>query len=160
MQLQTAIITSTLTVISGLIVFFFSQIILKYIIEPLSDFRKLRSQISVQLVYYANIYSNQFTYNEENARDEKLVNRLDEVSITFRKLASELIGISNTIPYYNLFTILRIIPSRNNIKNASSNLIGLSNSIWKFGSNDEDSNLRYNKERKNEIVRLLKIKSM
>ncbi|WNR43667.1 hypothetical protein [Paenibacillus roseipurpureus] len=158
--MQTAIITSSLTVVSGVIVFFFSQILLKYIIEPISDFRKIRSQISVQLIYYANIYSNLFKYNEENKNNEKLVVRLDEVSNTFRKLASELIGISNIIPFYSLFSIMRLIPSRKNIQSASSNLIGLSNSIWTNGINNEDNNMKYNRERKNEIVKLLRIKSM
>jgi len=158
--MQTAILTSSLTVVGGLIIFFISQLILKYIIEPLSDYRKLRSQISIQLIYYANIYSNLYEYNEENSNNEKLVKRLEEVSDTFRRLASELIGVSNIIPAHLFFSVLGILPNRKKIMKASSSLIGLSNSLWKYGNNTEDRPIEYNMQRRNEIIQLLNIKSI
>jgi len=157
-KMKTALLTSSLTVIGGLVIFFFSQLIQRYIIEPLSDYRKLRSQISIHLVYYANVYSSVFEYDKDNSGNEKIVSRLEEVSNTFRRLASELIGISNIIPMYWFFTVVGIIPSRKKIKAASSSLIGLSNSLWSHG--DGHDQIKYNRERRDEIVRTLKIKSM
>ncbi|SFS70204.1 hypothetical protein [Paenibacillus sp. BC26] len=157
--MQNALLTSIFTVTGGLIIFFFSQIILKYLIEPISDYRKLRYQISIQLVFYANRISNPVEFNDVNSKNEKLVKDVNEASNAFRKLASELIGVINIIPMYPLFSLIRLVPNTKDIIDASSNLIGLSNSIWKYGDDNEEPQRKYNEENRKEIKRLLKIKS-
>ncbi|SFS77212.1 hypothetical protein [Paenibacillus sp. BC26] len=156
--MQNALLTSSFTVVGGLIVFFLSQIMLKYLIEPLSDYRKLRAQVSHQLIYYAYFYANPTEFNDANRQNEKLVTDLNEVSKSFRKLASELIGVINVIPFFSTLSFCRLIPKRADVMEASSHLIGLSNSIWKY-SPDNDQ-LKDNLKSRSEIIRLLQITSI
>lgn len=62
----TAILTSAFTVAGGLIVFVIGQLALKLVIEPVSDYRKIKSKIAMSLVFYSNFYLLPTRKNEEN----------------------------------------------------------------------------------------------
>ncbi|EOD3173389.1 hypothetical protein P7U51_003446, partial [Citrobacter freundii] len=47
-----------ITVLSGVLVFVIGQIVVKLIIEPINDFKKERSKIIYDLVFYANKLAN------------------------------------------------------------------------------------------------------
>ena len=47
-----------ITVFSGVLVFVIGQIVVKLIIEPINDFKKERSKIIYDLVFYANKLAN------------------------------------------------------------------------------------------------------
>ncbi|MDB5056003.1 MAG: hypothetical protein JWM44_4053 [Bacilli bacterium] len=154
---DTVILTSTLTVIGGLIVFVIGQIILKYIIEPISDYRKIKSSISITLVYYANSYLNPIEINDDNMKYEALRNERNEVQTKIRKLASELTGSVQVIPFYFLFYLFGIIPSRKKLLEVATNLIGISNSLWENKMYPGDI-VETNEERKQRIIQVLKLK--
>lgn len=130
-SLSTALVTSSLTVTGGLIVFIISQLVLKFMIEPLSDYRKIRSQISINLVFYANIYLNPVELTEQNLKNESIRSELAEVHSKLRKQASEFTGVMQVIPFYGLFSCLGLVPPEDKAHKVSSNLIGIANSLWK-----------------------------
>ncbi len=94
------------TVLSGVTVYVAGQIFVKFVIDPIQEFRKLTGEIGHSLIYYANVYSNT-SFCEE--------------------------------------ATLRLLPSRTDIIEAGSNLIGLANGV--LDKNDTACE-RNNKRRK------------
>ncbi|MEH1939451.1 MAG: hypothetical protein V7L01_04420 [Nostoc sp.] len=111
-----------MTILSGVFVFILSQLILKFIIEPIQEFRKTVADIAFALIEYANIYSNPgYAGNElENKASQDL-----------RKLSSRLNAQIYLIPGYRTISNLFKLPSKTNLIEAPSELIGLSNGVFK-----------------------------
>ena len=116
------------TVISGVLVFVLSQYILKFIIEPLQEYKKIIAKIDNKLKFYANIISNPGIL----PRDVIL-----ECSDEIRSLSCELEQIYKQIPFAFL---RRLIKSQQLISDSASRLIRLSNSLYQGDAlrNDED----------------------
>lgn len=147
-ELLKIVLTSSLTVLGGIIVFVTGQIVVKFLIEPFHIYKKLVGEIADSLVYFANVgpavhdlYLQQLenTADLENPRAEmegkrlKMIlerdwERMDTAQIILRQQASQLMGVTNMIPLYKLWAFLRILPKQEEIIKASSNLIGFSNS--------------------------------
>ena len=137
-----------LDIVSAVSIFVVGQFILKSIIEPIQELKKEIAVILGDLIFYANIYSNPGTAEKEV---------IDKASNVLRKYSSELIAKSSIIPFYNLWYYLRLVPSYKDIENVSSNLIGLSNSLYsspsKAVSNVDIS--ENNRKNSDEIQKLL-----
>lgn len=119
-DLEKILVTSFTTICGGVILLVVGQLIIRFLIDPLSDLRKLIGEISDILIYYANVYAN------PGAGDIEIQNVAQN---EIRKMASLLRAKSNALPIYDLFSKLRLVPSKKNISIASTNLIGLSNSL-------------------------------
>ncbi len=167
-ELVKVILTSSLTVFGGVLIFVFGQIAVKFLIEPFHNYQILVGEIADSLVFYANVGTGLHDYyvaqleeasSLEGYRKEIAEQRLkaiisndwqcmDEAKRTLRQQASRLMGTANAIPFYWLWALFRLIPSRQNLIKASANLIGLSNSL---GSSNSSG-------REKEIARHLQIK--
>ena len=120
----------------------------KYI-DPVNDYRKLRREIASSLIYYANLIS-----NPGSAQKEVLM----EASNALRLHASNLSSCLQVLPTAGILRFLFRIPSHNDLKEASRELIGLSNGV--FGTRD-DLVLRlieFNERRVENVRILLRIK--
>ena len=91
---------------------------MKLFIDPVQELKRSIAEIAHSLIEYANIYANPGTY--EPSKEE-------EVSITLRKLSSQLNAGMYLIPLYRLCSRVFGLPSVSNINKASKKLIGLSN---------------------------------
>lgn len=80
---------------------------------------ELKKEIARCLVLYANADS-------VSQSDDPLVR---EAHQKFRDLASSVVGVANSIPFYNAYAFIRLVPSKENMEIAKSNLIGLSNGL-------------------------------
>lgn len=110
--------TASITVLGGVAVFVVSQFFLKWIIEPLQEYRELKGEISYALLYYANINAD-FALPDEVAETRK----------NLRGLASRLRKTHAKIPFYNLCSVFRIVPLREDLFTASTELVGWSNGL-------------------------------
>jgi len=121
-----------LTIISAVIIFILGQMSLKLIIEPIQELKKEIAEVLNAMVFYADRTSNPNTNSQEV---------IDEVGKILRKHASNLEAKSSIIPFYKIFEILRVLPSKDNISKAKSFVIGLSNSLGpsKYNSGIENS---------------------
>lgn len=166
-ELYKIILTSSLTVFGGIVVFVAGQVIVKFLIEPFQNYRKLVGEIASSLIYNANastslhdVYLTQLEEAErkDGARNEMVAerlraviksdyHRLDDARRTFREQASRLMGTTNMIPMYGLWSFLQIVPKREDIIAASAHLISLSNSVGEAGT-----------ERRQNIAERLRIK--
>jgi len=161
-ELFKIILTSSLTVFSGISVFVAGQIIVKFLIEPFYDYRRLVGEIADSLILYANVgpglhdlYLSQLEEAEEKVEnprrgiiEERLkeiikndYKRIDESKQILRQQASRLMGTTNAIPMYSLWSVFRIVPSRKDIIKASTDLIGLSNSTGKEGTGRREKDI-------------------
>ena len=105
--------TTFLTIISGVLVFILSQWFVEYIIKPLQEYKKIKSQIAYDLVYFSNIYHNPCGLRKE---------LYEEASKELRKDAAQIMAFSIKKPF-------DFLPTAKNMQEISNRLIGLSNSM-------------------------------
>lgn len=154
-EIYKIVLTSSLTILGGVITFVAGQIVIKFLIEPIHNYMKLVSEIADTLILYANVgpgsqkhyLSRLEELDKEKIRNtqkeftrERLkeiitndLNKIDEARDIFRQQASKLMGAVNMIPLYGFWVLFRLLPKRKDIIVASSNLIGLSNSTNEDG---------------------------
>lgn len=109
------------TVLAGVAVYVLGQAVVKFFIEPWHEYRMLVGRIAHAMILYR-------TANN----DPNLVSPvpLEEARRELRSLAGELWQRTYAIPLYGaLSRVFRGLPSRPEIREASGNLIGLSNSL-------------------------------
>jgi len=148
LDLYIILFTPIATIIGGIIIFVTGQIILKFVIDPILELNRLRGEIAHSLIYYANIYSNTSPIYTDLTEDARFRNEVQE---NFRKLGSQLCPKASIIPWFNIWELLRIVPKFQDVMEATSQLIGLSNSV-------HDVNVNFNRSRREKIQTLLKIK--
>jgi len=140
---------AALTVLGGILVFATGQMAVKFLIEPWHAYKRLVGEIAHSLVYYDNVTTylrdqyekrlNALAETDE-AGNEWLRERLtefvsresesvDDARTTLRHQASELMATTNAIPVYGLWSFFHLLPRRADVNRASSDLIGLSNSL-------------------------------
>ena len=115
-------LTASYTVIIGVSVYVFSRIISKFIIEPIYEQRRVIGEIADALYFYARIYANPGSLS---------LQQLNQISDELRKLSTLLRAKTHLIPFYGFFEKICVVPKLSNIREASSELIGLSNSLGK-----------------------------
>lgn len=117
-ELSKALLTASLTVTGGVVVFVVSQWLLKVFIEPLHEFSRTVGEISIALVCYANVYPGT-TSAEETLETAKVL----------RQLAARLLSCAYVIHGYDLLVLLGLIPKRSQLNEAVNGLFILSTSI-------------------------------
>lgn len=157
-ELYKIILTSVLTIIGGMVVFVIGQMIVKFVIEPLNEQSKLIGEIATSLIFFANVgvgveqhyyeeIKRAYTYDEPaksvlTKRYEQILQnhwrKSDEAAEILRQQASKLIGLTNSIPSYKLWSLLsKRFPKYPNIIKASSQLIGMANSTHRETSGND-----------------------
>lgn len=129
------------TVISGVVVFVVSQLIMEFLIKPHLEYKKLRNRIIVSINYYCNFLVNPFIINKANAEadfEELRSTKWMVASEEMRKLGSEM-------AVYN----------KKHSRDIHKNLIGLSNGVWQYKNSQEQLGIQ-NKKMIDEIKEWLK----
>jgi hypothetical protein len=111
------------TVLSGVSVFVIGQLLVKFAIEPIHEYRKLCGEIADALIFYANVSAH---YTDTGMPKELL----DEAQRTYRRLAGQLYARAHVIRLYPVWSLVRLVPRRKDLAKASNNLIGLSNNVF------------------------------
>jgi len=132
-----------ITIISGTTVYVLGQFILKMIIEPVQDVKKEIQQALGDCLYYAGFATNMPHIKEEYIK---------EASLTLKKRATQLRSKYAIIPFKDLFEKVKILPSQQDMSEASSILIGIANLTV---TNGDFVNNRQNHEWLKEIEGLL-----
>ena len=90
--------------------------LIRLVLKPILNFRVTRGAIAHALAEFANV---------DTASDT----RIPHARETYRELASTLRARVNSIPYYTVWSSLKIVPTFAQVDKASANLMGLSNII-------------------------------
>lgn len=104
-----------------------------FVLKPILNFRATRGAIAHALAEFANV---------DTAGDARIL----QARGTYRELASTLRERSNSIPYYTVWSSLKILPTFAEIDKASANLIGLSNIIGLQSEKHDKNTLQRNIE--------------
>lgn len=115
------LLTSSLTVISGIIVFIIGQVLHTIWLNPLQKYKEIKHDVAVYLSYYARVYSNVIDISTASD-DDKL--KVIEVSDKIRMLSCELAGYIETLSWMKIG-----IPSKEKLSEATNLLMLLSNSL-------------------------------
>lgn len=143
-QLFSAALTSLLAVA----VFVAGQIIIKFFVEPMQKQSEVIGEIAHSLNYYANVFG-----LEPANMSPALLEHVNTAKVTYRDQASRLRATTATIKWYGLWAFFLIIPKHADIAKASSNLIGLSNSVFDAHINWESLH-----QRQEEIKKALRLR--
>lgn len=159
--------TTFITIITGVVVFILGQLLLEFILKPLRGYRDLKSETRNKLKYYSNFITNPrdvnnfimkdsspytvlpVNKNEEDfnkSNNQRLFEKYSNISDEIRKLSCDI-----EVKYYDNFSVVRKIfikESKQDIDNAVSSLIRISNSLFnesrgETNSNDIDSVRKY-----------------
>ena len=113
-------LTSGLTILGGVVVFTLGQLIERFYIDPVHKLFLLIGEIADSLTFYAQYYSSPGLLDRAG---------MDEAQRVLRQHASQLRARSHAVRALGLWNEIGLLPSRTALTNASTNLIGLSNSI-------------------------------
>jgi hypothetical protein len=141
------VLTSSFTIVGGVIIFVMGQIISKFLIEPIHEQRKTIGEIADSLIFYANVYGNPGLGPKE---------KMDEAYQRLRELATLLQSKTHLIPFYSFFSSCGMVQKPSDIQEASSQLIGLSNSVYQ-PPDDPVGTALSNAGRADKIKRLLNL---
>jgi len=120
------VLTASITVAGGVIVYFLGHLFVALFVEPIHRLRTLIGEIADSLVFYANVYSNPGYGQKEE---------MDKASEILRRQASQLRARAHSIPWYSLWSLMKLVRKRAETEKASGELIGLSNSIHRSEPN-------------------------
>lgn len=112
------IITAAFTIIGGISIFGITKVIERFQVDPIIELSNLRGEIATFLI----INANQFGYPENK-------DKLNLLSFELRTLSAKLRGTVFKINFYWFYSLIRLIPKRKDVLSATSEMIGLSNSI-------------------------------
>jgi len=143
-ELEKIFLTSALTIFGGVLVYVIGQILVKFVIEPIHEQKKLLGEIADSLIFYSNIYTSPGLIPKKS----------HEAHEKFRQQATLLLSKTHMIPNYSFFSCLGMVVCQRDIEEAFSNLIGLSNSVFR---SPNDSGTR-NSDTAKKIKSLLKLK--
>lgn len=111
------------TVISGVVVFVTSQLIMEFLIKPHLEYKKLKNRILVSLTYYSNLLTNPYDIRKDNYEFD-----FEEFKKTEYPLASEeMRKLGSEMAIYN----------KKYSQDIHKNLIGLSNGVWQYQGIEE-----------------------
>ena len=123
----------------ALIVFVITQSILKFIIEPIQDQRKLIGEIANAFVAYADVPVNlspkEFYEKTEGTAASR--ERVAETQRDLRKLSGKLRASLWAIPAYSRFSRANLVPKVRDVVEASEGLIGWSNTLVRTDADDQ-----------------------
>lgn len=111
----------------------------QFAVKPISELRTTREAIAKSLVLFAKADT---VVNVTGSDDARAL----EARAKYRELASTLIAQANSIPFYGVWSCLRITPTFKDIEKARANLIGLSNAVGVQGQSLENSRRQQNIE--------------
>lgn len=123
----------------ALIVFVITQSILKFVIEPIQEQRKLIGEIANAFVAYADVpvdLSPKEFYDEKAEGMAAQRERVAETRQELRKLSGRLRATLWAIPFYKLLSRVKLIPKVADIDKASDGLIGWSNTLVRTDADD------------------------
>jgi len=121
------------TILAGVITYVAGQLILKLVIEPVQELRRTIGNISYTLIERANVIHNPGV---------PTIEVINETSKELRKLSSQLHSHFFLIPLYDKTSKVFRLPSHSKIREAATNLIGLSNGIHEEGDNIYEVNAK------------------
>ena len=146
-----AVQTAALTIVGGVLIYVIGQLLMKFLIEPFHEFRKLLGEIASLLTYSYGVGAHQIPLLKDGFLSSlpknvveikgdllieimlKQIEKVTDVRAQARHQASQLSGMANRIPAYCLWERVHLLPKRKLVHEAVAELFELSRLFGDFG---------------------------
>lgn len=128
-ELKMALLTTFLTVISGVVVYVISEYIKEFYIEPRKKYKDLVQKIDYSLIMYAREILRPLDTSKQNDEYHLKIDACKAVSKALRDLSAELASKSSRLRFSRK-------TEKAKRKKAAEELMGLSNCIFENGKDD------------------------
>lgn len=119
-------------VLIGVGIFILGQILQKFALSNINEFKKIVGKIHFQLLFYSDEISNLGKLRPKKILRKDL-EKLSPIEHNLRKLTSEMMATYASVPMKDLFFCLNFIPSSKNVFYAANKLLILTELIKKAG---------------------------
>jgi len=121
-------------ILAGVIIYVAGQIIVKLVIDPVQELKRVIADIAFKLIYYSHVYRIAPS-GEEDASGEEEQRRVDpekleQAADEYRKLASMLNAGYRLVPFYAIAKLLFFLPKQADIIEARNELLEMSEEIF------------------------------
>lgn len=113
------------TILAGVSVFIFGQIILKLLVDPVQEMKKVISKVRMEIIRTSYILHNSESFEND---------AIKKVFDSYRELSASLLAGMELVPLYPITRLFFGLPSPKKLNGASTNLIALSN--WMMVKHD------------------------
>jgi hypothetical protein len=142
-------------ILAGVIIYVAGQIIVKIVIDPVQELKRVIAEIAFKLIYYSHVYrltsSGDDEASEEEAQKSVDSEKLEQAADEYRKLASMLNAGYRLVPFYAFARWLFFLPREADIMEARNSLLEMSEEIFAAPKSFVIS------ERRKSIEKLLKV---
>ena len=142
-------------ILAGVIIYVAGQIIVKIIIDPVQELKRVIADIAFKLIYYSHVYriapSADGSASGEDAQRNIAPEKLEQAADEYRKLASMLNAGYRLVPFYAVAKLLFFLPKEADLIEARNELLEMSEEIFAAPKSFVIS------ERRKSIEKMLKI---
>ena len=121
-------------ILAGVIIYVAGQIIVKIVIDPVQELKRVIADIAFKLIHYSHVYRIAPSGDEEASGEEAQKNidpeKLEQAADEYRKLASMLNAGYRLVPFYTIAKLLFFLPKEADIIDARNELIEMSEEIF------------------------------
>jgi hypothetical protein len=143
-------------ILAGVIIYVAGQIIVKIVIDPVQELKRVIADIAFKLIHYSHVYriapSGDVDAPAEEAQKIVDPERLEEAADEYRKLASMLNAGYRLVPFYAIAKLVFFLPKEADIIDARNELIDMSEEIFAAPKSFVISERRKSIERKLKVL--------
>jgi hypothetical protein len=143
-------------ILAGVIIYVAGQIIIKIVIDPVQELKRVISDIAFKLIYYSHVYritpSGEEDASEQKAQRSIDPEKLEQAADEYRKLASMLNSGYRLVPFYTIAKLMFFLPREAEIIAARNELLEMSEEIFSAPKSFVISERRKSIEKKLKVI--------
>ena len=143
-------------IIAGVIIYVAGEIIVKIVIDPVQELKRVIADIALKLIHYSHVYriapSGDVDASGEEVRKSVDSEKLEQAADEYRKLASMLNAGYRLVPFYAIAKLLFFLPRGADIIEARNELLEMSEEIFAAPKSFVISESRKSIEKKLKVI--------
>ncbi len=143
-------------IIAGVIIYVAGEIIVKIVIDPVQELKRVIADIAFKLIHYSHVYriAPSGDVDASGAEAQKRVDpeKLEQAADEYRKLASMLNAGYRLVPFYAIAKLLFFLPREADIIEARNELLEMSEEIFAAPKSFVISERRKSIEKKLKVI--------
>ena len=143
-------------IIAGVIIYVAGEIIVKIVIDPVQELKRVIADIALKLIHYSHVYriapSGDVDASGEEVQKSVDSEKLEQAADEYRKLASMLNAGYRLVPFYAIAKLLFFLPREADIIEARNELLEMSEEIFAAPKSFVISERRKSIEKKLKVI--------
>ena len=119
-------------IMAGIIIYVLGEIIVKIVIDPVQELKRVIADIAFKLIHYSHVYKLSASDKSVAATEEKKIDqeKLENAAEEYRKLASMLNAGYHLVPFYSFTRFVFGLPREADVLGARNSLLEISEEIF------------------------------